>query len=97
MLRLLLLLSQVEEDGGSLSGKLREEPKPEGMEVEERKPHVKAEPKEEEEGGANGTAPSTSPTQLRRKSESPEIPPLSPTSNIELFHSFPWWCCHSLF
>ncbi|KAJ8402203.1 hypothetical protein AAFF_G00370680 [Aldrovandia affinis] len=64
-----------EEDGGSMS--VKEEPRQEGMEVEEKKPDIKVEPKEEEDGGANGTAPSTSPTQSRRKAVSfGVIPPL---------------------
>ncbi|KAJ8398757.1 hypothetical protein AAFF_G00419540 [Aldrovandia affinis] len=48
------------------------EPKQEPMEVEEKKPAMKAEPKEEEDGGANGTATSTSPSQSRRKIFKPE-------------------------
>ena len=36
---------------------------------EEKKPEIKNEPKEEEEGGVNGTSASTSPTQNRKKSE----------------------------
>jgi hypothetical protein len=39
------------------------------METKEEKPEIKNEPKEEEEGGVNGTSVSTSPTQNRKKSE----------------------------
>ncbi|KAM6957345.1 CREB binding protein b isoform 2-T2 [Aplochiton taeniatus] len=46
------------------------EPKQEPMEMEEKKPNVKVEPKEEEEGGANGA--SASPTQNRKKIFKPE-------------------------
>lgn len=48
----------------------KEEPeeKCEPMEVEEKKPEIKTEPKEEDEGGANSTT-SASPSQSRRKSE----------------------------
>ncbi|KAI1884445.1 hypothetical protein AGOR_G00226470 [Albula goreensis] len=42
------------------------------MEVEEKKPELKVEPKDEEEGGANGTATSTSPSQPRKKIFKPE-------------------------
>ncbi|KAJ8246212.1 hypothetical protein GJAV_G00265080 [Gymnothorax javanicus] len=64
---------EAEEDGGLLSGNLKEESQPqEGMEVEEKRPEEKNEPKEEEEGAANGTAASTSPNQLRRKIFKPE-------------------------
>lgn len=43
------------------------EPKQEPMETEEKKPEVKAEPKEEEESGANNTS-NTSTPQNRKKS-----------------------------
>lgn len=48
----------------------KEEPeeKCEPMEVEEKKPEIKTEPKEEDDGGANSTT-SASPSQSRRKSE----------------------------
>ena len=68
-----------DEDTKPLSVKKEEpnrlEPKQEPMDVEDRKsmedrkPGVKTEPKEEDEGGANGTVASTSPTQNRKKSE----------------------------
>ncbi|XP_028303327.1 CREB-binding protein isoform X3 [Gouania willdenowi] len=45
--------------------------KTEPMEVEEKKPEIKVEPKEEEESGANGTT-STSPSQSRKKIFKPE-------------------------
>lgn len=45
------------------------EPKQEPMEIEEKKPEIKVEPKEEDENGTNGnTSQSTSPSQPRRKS-----------------------------
>lgn len=44
------------------------EPKQETMETEENKPEIKAEPKEEDESGANSTS-TTSTTQNRKKSE----------------------------
>lgn len=44
------------------------EPKQEPMETEEKKPVMKAEPKEEEESGADGKS-ATSTTQNRKKSE----------------------------
>uniref|UniRef100_A0A8D0CUE5 histone acetyltransferase n=1 Tax=Sander lucioperca TaxID=283035 RepID=A0A8D0CUE5_SANLU len=47
------------------------EPKQEPMETEEKKPEMKAEPKEEEESGANGTS-TTSTTQNRKKIFKPE-------------------------
>uniref|UniRef100_A0A3Q3B571 histone acetyltransferase n=1 Tax=Kryptolebias marmoratus TaxID=37003 RepID=A0A3Q3B571_KRYMA len=47
------------------------EPKQEKMETEEKKPEVKAEPKEEEDSGANSTS-STSTAQNRRKIFKPE-------------------------
>ncbi|XP_034712651.1 CREB-binding protein isoform X3 [Etheostoma cragini] len=47
------------------------EENPEPMDVEEKKPEMKAEPKEEEEGGADGTT-SSSPSQSRRKIFKPE-------------------------
>nr|XP_057905325.1 CREB binding protein b isoform X2 [Doryrhamphus excisus] len=46
------------------------EPKQEAMETEDKKPEIKAEPKEEGEGGANSTA--TPPTQSRKKIFRPE-------------------------
>uniref|UniRef100_A0A8C6KGR7 histone acetyltransferase n=1 Tax=Nothobranchius furzeri TaxID=105023 RepID=A0A8C6KGR7_NOTFU len=47
------------------------EPKQEQMETEDKRSEVKAEPKEEEDGGANGTS-TTSTTQNRRKIFKPE-------------------------
>ncbi|XP_075035520.1 CREB-binding protein isoform X4 [Mixophyes fleayi] len=48
------------------------EPKPEPMEVEEKKPEIKTEPKDEEENSSNTTPPSTSPSQPRKKIFKPE-------------------------
>ncbi|XP_048847008.1 LOW QUALITY PROTEIN: CREB-binding protein-like [Brienomyrus brachyistius] len=69
--------SEHEEETRSLSGKVKEEPdgmelKQEPMEVDEKKPDIKGEPKEEEEGGANGSAASAFPSQPRRKIFKPE-------------------------
>lgn len=44
------------------------EPKQEPMETEEKKPEVKTQPKEEEEGGTNGTS-TASAAQNRKKSK----------------------------
>ncbi|TRY97269.1 hypothetical protein DNTS_020570 [Danionella cerebrum] len=48
------------------------EPKQEPMETEEKKPEMKAEPKEEEVSGANGTTPSSQSAQSRKKIFKPE-------------------------
>lgn len=57
--------SQVKEETDTV------EQKSEPMEVEEKKPEVKAEAKEEEESSTNGTASqSASPSQPRKKSRS---------------------------
>lgn len=48
------------------------EPKQEPMETEEKKPEMKAEPKEEEESGANSTS-ATSTTQNRKKSKNTDL------------------------
>lgn len=65
---------QHDEETRSLSGKVKEEPdglevKQEPMEVDDKKPDIKGEPKEEEEGGTNGSATSAFPSQPRRKSK----------------------------
>lgn len=60
------------------------EQKSEPMEVDEKKPEVKVEAKEEEDGGANGAASqSTSPSQPRKKSRSGSC-------------EYSEWCCFSL-
>lgn len=61
-------LQTEDESATTLAKKEEPDEKPEPMEVEEKKPEIKAEPKEEEEGGANSTT-SSSPSQSRRKSE----------------------------
>jgi len=61
----------MEEDSGSLL--IKEEKaveKQEPMEVDEKKPDMKVEPKDEEERGAANSTTSSSPSQSRRKSES---------------------------
>ena len=57
------------------------EPKQEPMETEDKKPEIKTEPKEEEEGGANGTSASSSP-QSRKKSKNPDL--IYVTRSIEI-------------
>uniref|UniRef100_W5M4A1 histone acetyltransferase n=1 Tax=Lepisosteus oculatus TaxID=7918 RepID=W5M4A1_LEPOC len=70
-------VQEAEDDAVALASQTKEaaegvEPKQEPMEVEEKKPEIKVESKEEEEGGANGTTQSTSPSQPRRKIFKPE-------------------------
>lgn len=70
LINILPFCLQTEEDSASTLVKKEEpEEKPEPMEVGEKKPEIKTEPKEEEEGGASSTT-SSSPSQSRRKSES---------------------------
>lgn len=64
---LIVLFHLQTEDMASVKKEEPEE-KTESMEVEEKKPEMKTEPKEEDDGGANGTT-SSSPSQSRRKSE----------------------------
>lgn len=60
------------------------EQKSEPMEVDEKKPEVKVEAKEEEESSTNGTASqSTSPSQPRKKSRS-------------CSRKLTGWCCFSI-
>ncbi|XP_033908960.1 CREB-binding protein-like isoform X1 [Acipenser ruthenus] len=68
---------QMEDDPKPLSSQVKEETdgvalKQEPMEVEEKKPQVKVEPKAEEGTGSNGTAQSISPSHSRRKIFKPE-------------------------
>ena len=56
----------MEEDSGSLlSKKVKQEP----MEVDEKKPELKVDPKDEDDRGAANSTTSSSPSQSRRKSE----------------------------